>query len=67
MSIYTAFCQVMDNGHFDEFKGAKDSGLQRLIDATEPFVAKGTLTKQEQQELFERLDERKLNRSRSTA
>ncbi len=62
MNMYAAFCRGIDDGLFDEVEGAEKSGSQRLLIATEAFVAEGSITKREQQELVERLDQRRLQR-----
>lgn len=59
MNMYASFCRAIDDGLFDEVKGAEKDGSQRLVIATDPFVGEGTLTKEQQQELARRLDERK--------
>ncbi len=59
MNMYASFCRAIDDGLFDEVKGAETDGSQRLIIATDPFVAEGTITKKQQQQLAHRLDERR--------
>ncbi len=60
MNMYAAFCRAIEDGLFDEVKAMAKNGNQRLVDATEPFVVEGTLSKELRQELLERLEERRV-------
>ncbi len=60
MNMYAAFCRAIEDGLFDEVKAMAKNGTQRLVDATEPFVIEGTLSRELRQELLERLDDRRV-------
>ena len=62
MNIYAAFCRAIDDGLFDEVSGAEMDGAQRLRLASDPFVAEGSVSEDQQRELASRLDQRKSER-----
>jgi hypothetical protein len=62
MERYLYFCRSIDNGLFDTVASTQLSGVQRLIMATHPYVLNGQLTKEQQELLFQRLDEREHKR-----
>jgi hypothetical protein len=59
MNIYAAFCRAIDDGLFDEVRGADMDGAQRLQLAIDPFVVEGSLSEDQQRDLASRLDQRK--------
>ena len=65
MNIYAAFCRAIDDGLFDEVRGADMDGAQRLQVASDPFVAEGSISEDQQRELASRLDQRKGEREGS--
>ncbi len=60
MNMFAAFSRAIDDGLFDEVEGADKNGAQRLVVATDPFVAEGAITDEQLQTLLRRLDERRL-------
>lgn len=67
MNMFASFCRAIDDGLFDEVEGAEKNGAQRLIAASDPFVGEASLTEEQQRELLERLDDRKLQRQQPPA
>ncbi len=59
MNMFAAFCRAIDDGLFDEVKGADNNGSERLAVATDPFVTEGAITEEQLQTLLRRLDERR--------
>ena len=59
MNMFAAFCRAIDDGLFDEVEGAEKSGTERLVTACNPFLNGGGLSKEQQQKLIERLEERR--------
>ncbi len=68
MDMFATFCKQIENGIFDEVEGATFSGSQRLRIGTQPFVVhansapEGKITKEQQKELLQRLNQRKLQK-----
>ena len=65
MNMFAAFCRAIDDGLFDEVEGAERDGEQRLEIAAEPFTIEDAISKEQQKKLSERLEERRLERSRT--
>jgi hypothetical protein len=63
---YDGFCRGIDDGFFDEANAADQTARQRLIAATDPFVHNGQLTREQQQTLLQRLDERRKKLGKKT-
>lgn len=63
MNIFAAFCRAIDDGLFDEVRGAETDGVKRLMIASDPFVSEGSISEKEQRELASRLDQRKTERA----
>ncbi len=67
MNMFAAFCRAIDDGLFDEVEGAEQNGTERLTVAAQPFLTEGTITDEQKQKLLQRLDERKLQMSRTAS
>lgn len=60
MNMFAAFCRAIDDGLFDEVEGAEKSGAERLVTASDPFIGGAGISKEQQQKLLQRLEERQL-------
>jgi hypothetical protein len=66
VDIYDGFCKGIEDGFFDEANTTEQTGRQRLIAATDPFVHNGRLMREQQQALLKRLTYRRQQVRRQT-